>query len=115
MSRESIEPYVVGLAVPAIAVLMGMAWTKLTSRRNRPFEPTLWFVVRWGFILLLLSELPLANVDNLVSFHRSHPLLFVLGAVAAMFAVFTPAVLDWRRAVRKDQELEERGRLERGG
>jgi membrane-bound metal-dependent hydrolase YbcI (DUF457 family) len=113
MPGQSIEPYIVGLAVPAAAVLMGMAWYKFTSRRNRKFEPTLWFAFRWGFILLLVGEIPLANADNLIRFHRSHPVLFVLGTLTALFLVFMPAVLDWRRAVKKERRQLERARKDR--
>lgn len=111
MFSHSIEPYFVGIAIPTMAVLAGMGWYKLTNRRNRPFEPTLWFVFRWGFILLLLLELTLADVDALVAFHHSHTLLFWLATVVILFAVFASALVDWRRAVRKDREYAERLRF----
>jgi hypothetical protein len=102
--EHKIEPYAVMFVVPAVAVLMGMVWYKLTSRRNRPFEPTLWFVFRWGYILLVLSAPVWANLDRLIALHRSQPALFLVGTVAALFVVF-----DWRRAVRKERrQLEQR-------
>jgi hypothetical protein len=59
---------------------------------------------RWAFIIFVLIEVLLANVDNLLSFDHSHPMLFALGTGLAIFVVFTPAVLDWHRAVRREQQ-----------
>jgi hypothetical protein len=110
MLGHSIEPFVVGLALPAVSVLLGMAWYKLTSRRNRPFEPTLWLVFRWAFVIIVLIEVLLANVDNLISFHRSKPMLFAIGTASAILVVLTPAVIDWRLAARKERrQTEQRG------
>jgi uncharacterized protein YybS (DUF2232 family) len=77
---------IVGLALPAVSVLLGMAWYKLTSRRNCPFEPTLWCMFRWTFIIFVLIEVLLANLDNLLSFDHSHPMLFALGTGLACVA-----------------------------
>jgi hypothetical protein len=111
MPGHSIEPYIVGLGVPTLVVLMGLGWSKLTSRRNRPIEPTLWFVARWTFILLLLSEIPIANGDYLIGLHRRHPGFFAIVTVTSVFAVFTPAVFDWRRAVRKERRQVEQDQI----
>lgn len=103
MSTHPTEPFIVELAVPAVGVLLAMGWYKLTSRRNRPFEPTLWFLFRWGFIVIVLTELVGENADYLLRLHRSNPGPFILGTVVAIIVVFTPAVLHWRRAVPKDR------------
>lgn len=113
MLSPSIKPYIVGTAIPTVGVLLGMGWYKLTNRRDRPFEPTLWFVFRWAFIFLLLLEPPMAYADFLVAFHHTHPILFWLATVVVLFAVFTPAVFDWRRAARKDKEYAEKLKLRR--
>lgn|SRR5579872_3548386 len=99
-----IEPYLVAFGVPAIAVLMGMTWYKLTSRRTRPFEPTLWWMFRWSYIYLVLLAGVLSQVDYLVALYLAHPTLFIFGTVIFLFVIFTPAVLDWRRATRKEQQ-----------
>jgi hypothetical protein len=68
-----------------------------------PFEPTLWFLFRWGFIVIVLTELVSENADYLLRLHRSNPGPFILGTVVAIIVVFTPAVLHWRRAAPKDR------------
>ena|ERR1700690_1862358 len=106
MLNTSVEPYLVIVIVPAISVLLGMAWSKVTSRRNRPFEPTLWFVVRWGYIFLFLAGCGFLKLDDLLQLQTTNHKRFQLSLIClALFAIVfvLVAAADWRRAVRKER------------
>jgi hypothetical protein len=100
-----IEPYVVAPVVAAASVLLCMAWSKLTVRRNRPFEPTLWFVFRWGFILLMAVAYFASVLGRVIRLSRIYPLLSGVCITVAVLAFLYIAALDWRRSARKERSM----------
>lgn len=100
MPRHFIQQYLMEPVFGAVAVLLAMVWSKLTVRRNRPFEPTLWFVVRWGFILVTLSGYVFATLDHIIKLHTEYPALCTIGIVTLVITFATIAAWDWRRSAR---------------
>jgi hypothetical protein len=82
----------------AVAMLLVVLWSKLTVRRNRPFEPTLWFVVRWGFILVTLSGYVFASLDQILKVHKEYPGLCSLSILTLLIIFVTVAAWNWRRS-----------------
>jgi hypothetical protein len=98
MSKHLIQQYLMEPVFGAVAVLLVVFWSKLTVRRNRPFEPTLWFVVRWGFILVTLSGYVFATLDKILKLHKEYPGLCSLSILTLLIIFVTVAAWDWRRS-----------------
>jgi hypothetical protein len=108
MNRASLEPVLVLFGVPAVGVLLGMGWYKITTRIGRPFEPTLWFVFRWGYIFVFLSGVGASFLGKVLEWYSFDRLRFVLSMIAfalALVCFFGLAIADWRRAVEKEQRF----------
>jgi len=76
MSRHSIEQYLTEPFFAALGVLLGMGWYKLVGRRNRQFEPTLWWLFRWTFVFLTACGYMFATLDALIRLCHSYSIFF---------------------------------------
>ena len=106
MSGHFVQQYLMEPVFGTVAVLLVMVWSKLTVRRNRPFEPTLWFVIRWGFILVTLSGYIFATLDRIFSLQKQYPAPCELCILVLITAFVTIAAWDWRRCVRLERNLD---------
>jgi len=99
------EDYLTEPLFAGLGVLLGMAWYKAVARRHRPFEPTLWWLMRWSFVFVTVIGYVLNEADRLQQlWPRFH--IAEIGAgmiITALFIIL--AFLDWRHACAREANM----------
>lgn len=105
MLGHTIEQYLTEPLFAGLATLMGMVWYKLTARRGRRFEPTLWWLFRWFFIFFTLLGYGLATLNYGIRLFKQYPAFAPLIAGLLIAGFIGLAASDWRHAVRREKGL----------
>ena len=98
----SIPSYAAPLLLAPIPIVMGMAWYKITSRRNRTFEPTLWWLFRWAYLFEVSVGYGAVLASRFELWARAHSLSALLLVTVFLLSFVSAATADWRATRRRE-------------